>query len=291
MTDRTATPRVGLIGGSGLYTLPGLRVQEEARLPTPFGDPSDAFVLGEMSGVPVVFLARHGRGHRIAPSEINFRANLWGMKRLGVDAVLSVSACGSMKEQYRPTDVVLPDQLIDRTTRRVSTFFGDGCVAHVSLAHPICASLHETLRAAAASLGAVVHAKGTYIGIEGPQFSTLAESRLYRSWDVDVIGMTNVQEAKLAREAEICYATMNLVTDYDCWNEAEQAVTVDAILGVLEANADAANRILARAVEQVDRGRGCACRDALRFALLTRREDVPEETRRRLSLLTEKYWS
>ena len=281
--------RVGLVGGSGLYTLPGLTVEREEHLTTPFGDPSDAFVLGTLSGVPVAFLSRHARGHRITPSEINYRANVWGFRKLGCDALLSVSACGSMKLEYRPTDVVLPDQMIDRTTRRVSTFFGDGLVAHVSLAHPVCPSLRASLRSAAAKDGARVHDGGVYVCIEGPHFSSLAESNLYRSWGVDVIGMTNATEAKLAREAELCYATMNLVTDYDCWHAEEEAVSVEAILEVLRKNAEAANRILAGAVTAVDAARTCGCRDALRFALLTRREDVPPATRERLSLFTAKY--
>jgi 5'-methylthioadenosine phosphorylase len=285
-----ARRRVGLIGGSGLYDLPGLSTTGEVRLETPFGDPSDAFFLGELDGVPVVFLARHGRGHRLLPSEINFRANVWGFRKLGCDALISASACGSMKESYRPTDIVLPDQFIDRTHRRIATFFGDGCVAHVSLAHPVCPHLLEALDLAGREKGARVHTGGTYLGMEGPQFSTKAESWLYRSWGVDVIGMTNVQEAKLCREAEICYATMALVTDYDCWHEDEQAVTVETILDVLRANAATANAVLAAAVSRIDAARGCACRAALRDAVLTRREDVPEEAQARLSLLMERYW-
>lgn len=282
--------RIGLIGGSGLYGLPGLLTTSEVRLETPFGKPSDAYVVGELSGTPVAFLARHGRKHDILPSEINFRANVWGFKELGCDALISASACGSMKEAYRPTDLVLPDQFVDRTHRRVASFFGDGCVAHVSLAHPVCPHLLETLDRTACERGARVHTGGIYLGMEGPQFSTKAESFLYRSWGVDVIGMTNVQEAKLCREAEICYATMALVTDYDCWHEEEQAVTVEAILEVLRANAGTANSVLAAAVPRIDAVRRCVCREALRFAVLTRREDVPEPTRKRLSLLMEKYW-
>ena len=283
-------PRVGLIGGSGLYDLPGLSTTSEVRLSTPFGEPSDVFIVGELGGVPVAFLARHGRKHGLLPSEINFRANVWGFRKLGCDALISASACGSMKESYRPTDIVLPDQFIDRTHRRLATFFGDGCVAHVSLARPVCPHLLEVLDATARERGARVHTGGTYLGVEGPQFSTLAESYLYRSWGVDVIGMTNVQEAVLCREAEICYATMALVTDYDCWHEEEQAVTVETILEVLRANAGTANAVLAAAVPRIDAARRCSCREALRFAVLTRREDVPEPTKKRLSLLMEKYW-
>jgi len=288
MTGRRG--RIGLIGGSGLYDLPGLVTTSEVRLETPFGEPSDAFVVGELSGTPVAFLARHGRKHRLLPSDINFRANVWGFKELGCDALISGSACGSMKEAYRPTDLVLPDQFVDRTHRRVATFFGEGCVAHVSLAHPVCPHLVRTLDQAAREAGARVHTGGVYLGMEGPQFSTKAESLLYRSWGVDVIGMTNVQEAKLCREAEICYATMALVTDYDCWHEEEQAVNVETILAVLRKNAGTANAVLAAAVRRIDAARECACREALRFAVLTRPEDVPEPTRRRLSLLMEKYW-
>jgi len=282
--------RVGLVGGSGLYTLPGLTNTSEVDLATPFGDPSDSYVTGELSGVPVAFLARHGRGHRILPTEINYRANIWGFKTLGCDALISASACGSMKEAYKPTDIVLPDQFVDRTTSRVSSFFGGGCVAHVSLAHPVCPSLLDLLERAGRAEGATVHRGGVYLCMEGPQFSSRAESFLYRSWGIDVIGMTNAQEAKLAREAELCYATVNLVTDYDCWHEAEEAVTVDAVLAVLKQNAEMANRILITAVQAVDAARGCGCRDALRYALLTRPEDVPAETRERLALLVERYW-
>jgi 5'-methylthioadenosine phosphorylase len=282
--------RIGLIGGSGLYDVPGLVTTSEVRLETPFGEPSDAYVVGDLSGAPVAFLARHGRKHRILPSEINFRANVWGFKELGCDALISASACGSMKEAYRPTDLVLPEQFVDGTHRRVATFFGDGCVAHVSLAHPVCPHLLERLDRTARERGARVHTGGIYLGMEGPQFSTKAESYLYRSWGVDVIGMTNVQEAKLCREAEICYATMALVTDYDCWHEEEQAVTVETILEVLRTNAGTANAILAAAVPRIDAERRCACREALKFAVLTRREDVPESTRKRLSLLMGKYW-
>jgi 5'-methylthioadenosine phosphorylase len=282
--------RIGLIGGSGLYSLPGLVSTSEIAVETPFGKPSDVYVMGELSGVPVAFLARHGRKHSILPSEINFRANVWGFKKLGCDALLSASACGSMKEAYRPTDLVLPDQFIDRTYRRISTFFGDGCVAHVSLARPVCPGLLDTLDRSARSLGARVHTGGTYLGMEGPQFSTRAESELYRTWGVDVIGMTNVQEAKLCREAEICYATMALVTDYDCWNEDHQAVSVEAVIGVLHRNAETANRILSDTVKAIDPARSCTCRDALSSAILTRPEDVPVATRARLELLMEKYW-
>ncbi len=280
--------RVGLVGGSGLYALPGLTVEEELRLETPFGEPSDAYVLGRMGDVPVAFLSRHGRGHRILPSEINFRANVWGFRKLGCDALLSASACGSMQLEYRPTDIVLPDQFIDRTTRRVATFFGDGCVAHVSFAHPVCPHLVHALAAAGEAEKARVHRGGTYLCMEGPQFSTKAESALYRSWGVDVIGMTNATEAKLCREAEICYASMALVTDYDCWHEELQAVTVEAVLEVLHRNAETANRVLAAAVRAIPPDRACGCRTALANAVLTNPDAIPPATRERLALLLER---
>jgi 5'-methylthioadenosine phosphorylase len=282
--------RVGLVGGSGLYSLPSLVVSEEVRVTTPWGDPSDTFAVGELTGTPVAFLARHKRGHTLLPSEINFRANVWGFKTLGCDALISASACGSMREDFRPADVVLPDQFIDRTRLRPSTFFGGGCVAHVSMAHPVCPHLLDVLAAEASRRGVRAHSGGTYLCMEGPQFSTRAESLLYRSWGVDVIGMTNAQEARLCREAEICYASMALVTDYDCWNEEEQAVTVEAVLGTLAANAATANGVLAGAIPNVNGKRECGCRDALRFAVLTRKEDVPEKTRERLRPLLGRYW-
>lgn len=284
-------PRLGLIGGSGLYALAALRDAREVRLETPWGAPSDAYVLGRLGETQVAFLPRHGRAHTILPSELNARANVWGFKKLGCDALISVSACGSMREELPPTSVVLPDQFIDRTRHRVSTFFGDGCVAHVSLAHPVCPSLSDALEAAGARLGTSVRRGGTYLCMEGPQFSTRAESLLYRSWGVDVIGMTNAPEAKLCREAEICYATVNLVTDFDCWNEEHQAVTVEAVLSVLAANAKTANRLVLEAAGAVDPGRSCGCRSALKYAVLTRKEDVPEATRERLGILLSKYWS
>ena len=226
---------IGVIGGSGLYEIDGIRVLEERSLETPFGEPSDSFIVGDIEGQRVVFLSRHGRGHRKLPTEINFRANIFGMKLLGVEQIVSASAVGSMKEEYRPTDLVLPDQFIDRTRHRPDTFFGDGIAAHVSLASPICAESMDVLSHSARDAGATVHVGGTYLCMEGPQFSTRAESFLYRSWGVDVIGMTNLQEARLAREAEICYVTLALVTDYDCWHETEGPVTVEQIIGYLAA--------------------------------------------------------
>jgi 5'-methylthioadenosine phosphorylase len=268
--------------------LPGLKITDEVALSTPFGKPSDSYFLGTLSSVPVAFLARHGRHHHLLPSEINYRANIWGFRHLGCSWLLSASACGSMKEAYRPTDIVLPDQFLDLTKRRVSTFFGDGCVGHVSFSHPVSPVLLDALEAAARAEGAAVHRGGTYVCMEGPQFSTKAESLVYRSWGVDVIGMTNATEAKLSREAGIAYASMCLVTDYDCWHEEEVPVSVEAVLAVLEANAATANRVLAAAVRLLEPARPSDCADALAFAILTPPARVPSRTRRRLALLTEK---
>ena len=273
------TARIGILGGSGLYDMPGLSAREERRIPTPFGDPSDAIVLGELSGIPVAFLARHGRGHRISPSEVPYRANVYAFKTLGCDAILSASAVGSLREDLAPSHVCVPDQFIDRTRSRVDTFFREGIVGHVSLADPVCPSVSAVLAASARSAGAVVHEGGTYVCMEGPPFSTRAESHLYRSWGASVIGMTNLTEAKLAREAEICYGTMALVTDYDCWREATEDVSVDAVLAVLRGNAEMAGRALRDAVARVDPARRCGCRDALRFAIVTDPALVPERVR------------
>jgi 5'-methylthioadenosine phosphorylase len=282
--------RLGLVGGSGLYNLPGVEISEEVRLRTPFGAPSDSYFLGKLSGVPVAFLARHGHHHRLLPSEINYRANVWGFRSLGCHYLISASACGSMKKRYRPTDIVLPDQFLDLTKHRASTFFGGGCAAHVSLSHPVSAHLLDALEAAAREERAVVHRGGTYVCMEGPQFSTKSESLLFRSWGVDVIGMTNATEAKLCREAGVDYASMALVTDYDCWHEEEAAVTVEAVLAVLRQNAATANRVLAAAVRRLDPERPSDSRDALKFAILTHPENVPAGTKGRLKLLAEGVW-
>jgi len=280
--------RIGLVGGSGLYSLPGLKITDEVALRTPFGSPSDSYLLGTLSSVPVAFLARHGRHHSFLPTEINYRANIWGFRKLGCSWLLSASACGSMKRAYRPTDIVLPDQFIDLTKHRISTFFGGGCVGHVSFAHPVSAVLLDALASAAKSEGAVCHRGGTYACIEGPQFSTKAESSLYRSWGVDVIGMTNATEAKLCREAGIGYASMALVTDYDCWHEEEAAVSVEAVLAVLERNAGTANRVLANAVRHLDPDRPSDCADALSWAVLTSKERISPAAARRLALFLKK---
>ena len=284
-----ARAEIGILGGSGLYAFDGLEGAREVRVPTPFGEPSDALVLGRLEGREVAFLARHGRAHRILPGEINYRANLYAMKSLGVTRILSASAVGSMREEVHPRDVVLPEQFLDRTRGRISTFFGDGVAAHVAFADPICEPTRRVLLEAAREGGARAHDGGTYLCMEGPAFSTRAESRLYRSWGVDVIGMTNLQEAKLAREAEICYATLALVTDFDCWHEEEDDVSVEALLGNLRANAAVAERTLRRAVATLPPGRSCACGDALRFALITPAEAIPAPARERLAAILGKY--
>jgi 5'-methylthioadenosine phosphorylase len=287
---------IGVIGGSGLYEMDGLHEVRELVVATPFGKPSDALVLGTLDtdrtggeGVRVAFLSRHGRGHRLSPSEINYRANIYALKSVGVGRVISVSAVGSMKEHMRPGDVVLPNQFIDLTKRRSSTFFDQGVAAHVAFSDPVCARLAAALHKATQEAGATVHAQGTYLCIEGPQFSTRAESMLYRQWGVDVIGMTNLPEAKLAREAELCYATMALVTDYDCWHEHEAAVTVEGILETLRKNIALAKRVLRTALTVAAEPRTCVCRRALESALVTAPSRIPASARKRLALLIGKY--
>ncbi len=280
---------IGIIGGSGLYAMPGLTKVREERVITPFGEPSDAFILGELEGRNVAFLARHGRGHRIQPSELNFRANILAMKMLGVERILSVSAVGSLKEEHKPTDFVIPDQFIDRTYARISTFFGEGIVAHVGFGDPVCATVADVFKKACDAVGVVAKSSGTYICMEGPQFSTRAESNLYRSWGADVIGMTNLQEAKLAREAEICYATMAMVTDYDCWREGHDDVTVEQIVAVLHQNAENAAKVVRSAVAAMPTAKTCGCGDALKHAILTDRKAIPPATRKKLAILLDKY--
>ncbi|MDR4472584.1 MAG: S-methyl-5'-thioadenosine phosphorylase [Nitrospira sp.] len=288
-SKKTAQAAIGIIGGSGLYNIDGLERVREVRVRTPFGAPSDALVLGVLDGVRIAFLSRHGRGHRINPGSINYRANIYALKSLGVKQVISVSAVGSMKEAIRPGDVVLPDQFIDLTKRRISTFFDDGIVAHVGFGEPVCASVADALEAAGRAAGARLHRGGTYVCMEGPQFSTKAESRLYRQWGVDVIGMTNMPEAKLAREAELCYATMALATDYDCWHETEEAVTVEAILATLHKNVALAKQVLKTVVPKLVSDRACACHQALGNALVTAPDHMSASARRRLSLLIAPY--
>jgi 5'-methylthioadenosine phosphorylase len=280
---------IGVIGGSGLYRMEGLERIREVEVKTPFGKPSGKLVRGWLAGVELVFLPRHGPGHRWLPTEVNFRANTFAMKKMGVERIISVSAVGSLREEIAPGHVVIPDQFIDRTTRRPSTFFGRGLVAHVSLADPFCKDLSGILASAANAEGAKVHAGGTYLCMEGPQFSTRAESHLYRSWGAHVIGMTNLQEAKLAREAEICFGTLALATDYDCWNESAGDVEIDHVLAVLKQNVDLAQRTIRLAVTQLSSARSCACASALKDAIITERARIPKRLRAELRPLIGKY--
>jgi 5'-methylthioadenosine phosphorylase len=282
---------IGIIGGSGLYDMAELSDRDTITLTTPFGDPSGPYVVGTLRGRRVAFLARHGEGHRLMPSELNYRANIFGMKMLGVGSILSASAVGSLREDVKPLDIVVPDQFFDRTRGRISTFFGRGLVAHVAFSHPICSVLSRIVSEHAVRVGATVHRGGTYVCMEGPQFSTVAESTLYRQWGMDIIGMTNLQEAKLAREAEICYVTIALVTDYDCWHPDHDSVTVEMIIRNLTQNAEMARRIIAEAVEEIAVERTCPCATALATAIITRRDAIPAETRRELGPIVGKYLS
>lgn len=280
---------VGVIGGSGLYEMQELTDVRFVHVETPWGHPSDDFLVGNLGDIRMIFLPRHGRGHRIMPSEINFRANIYGMKKLGVEWIISVSAVGSMKQEIAPGHVVIPFQFFDHTKRRVSTFFGDGIVAHVSMADPVCPVLSDVLHRASRKSGATVHKDGTYICIEGPQFSSRAESNIYRKWGVDVIGMTNMPEAKLAREAEICYATLALSTDYDCWHEGHADVTVDKIIETLTKNVELARRIIKEAVPMIPEKRRCTCSNALQDAIITTKDAISEEAKKRFNILIERY--
>jgi len=289
MSERDQKIEIGIVGGSGLYEMAELTDRNERTVDTPFGPPSGPYVVGTLRGKRVAFLARHGKGHVLLPSEINYRANIYGFKVLGVERILSASAVGSLKEEYKPLDIVVPDQFFDRTKGRISTFFGRGLVAHVGFAHPFCSVLSKIAGDSVQAVGATVHRGGTYVNMEGPQFSTLAESKLYRSWGMDVIGMTNLQEAKLAREAEICYTTLALVTDYDCWHPDHDSVTVDLIVANLLQNAKTAQRAIAEAVGRISEARTCPCKDALATAIITRPEHVPEQTKRDLAPIVGKY--
>ena len=281
---------IGIIGGTGLYSVPGFEGQEEVFIETPFGRPSDRYVVGTLAGRQVAFLARHGPGHRILPSELNFRANIYGMKSLGVERIISLSAVGSLKEEHRPLDFIIPDQFYDRTRGRASTFFGEGIAVHIGFADPVCPEVADVVAFACRRAGVNAKTGGTYLCMEGPAFSTKAESNMYRSWGMDVIGMTNLQEAKLAREAEICYATVAMVTDYDCWHVDHDAVTVDQIVARLAKNAENACKVVAEAVAMMPAGRGCKCGSALASAILTDRNLVPEATRAKLGILIGKYF-
>jgi 5'-methylthioadenosine phosphorylase len=280
---------IGVIGGSGLYEMEGLTQVKAVKVSTPFGRPSDDYLIGTLFGRRVAFLPRHGRGHRIMPSDINYRANIFGMKKLGVERIISVSAVGSMKEEIKPGDIVIPDQFYDHTKHRRSTFFGDGIVAHVGMADPVCAELGDILVDAGATAGAAVHRGGTYLCMEGPQFSTRAESLIYRTWNADVIGMTNATEAKLAREAELCYSTIALATDYDCWHHSEEAVTVEAVLAVMKKNIETSKTMIREAVRMLPPSRRSPCGGALRNTIMTPEKLVPAKTKRDLAPIIGKY--
>ena len=285
-----AKAKIGVIGGSGLYEIEeGLTNAEEVWVSTPFGQPSDAITIGDLEGTRVAFLPRHGKGHRISPTELPVRANIYALKSLGVEWIISISAAGSLKEEIHPLDVLIPDQLIDRTRSRANTFFGDGLVAHVGFADPFCPVLSQILNQTAKEVGANVHYGGTYLVMEGPPFSTRAESNLYRSWGADVIGMTALPEAKLAREAEICYATLAFVTDYDCWREATEIVTIEMVIDNLQRNIDMSKRILKRVVTEIPEKRECQCATALKYAIVTAPEIIPISVKEKLHLLIGKY--
>lgn len=286
---KTEAVSIGVIGGSGLYEMEGLTRVRTVRVSTPFGKPSDDYIIGTLHGKRVAFLPRHGRGHRIMPSDINYRANIFGMKKLGVERIISVSAVGSMKEEIKPGDIVIPDQFYDHTKHRRSTFFGNGVVAHVGMADPVCAELGKILIDAGARVGATVHRGGAYLCMEGPQFSTRAESLIYRNWNVAVIGMTNATEAKLAREAEICYSTIALATDYDCWHHSEEAVTVEAVLAVMKHNVETSKAMIREAVQMLDRSRPCSCGDSLRNTIMTPAKLIPAKTKKDLAPLIGRY--
>jgi 5'-methylthioadenosine phosphorylase len=280
---------VGVIGGSGLYEMEGLEQVRTVSLKTPFGDPSDSFITGRLEGVKVAFLPRHGKGHRIQPSSLNFRANIYGMKKLGVQWIIGVSAVGSMKESIHPGDMVIPDQFIDQTKGRPSTFFTDGIVGHIGFADPVCPVLSQVLFDAGKEVGATVHKDGTYICIEGPQFSTRAESRLYRTWDVDIIGMTNLPEARLAREAEICYSTIAFATDYDCWHEGAEDVSIGEVLRILAQSTKTAKRSIRQAIHHLPEKRECLCANALKYGLITAQKYISEKTKKDLEPIIGKY--
>ncbi len=280
---------VGVIGGSGLYEMEGLKNVKEVKIKTPFGSPSDAYITGKLGEVKMVFLPRHGRGHRLLPSELNYRANIYGMKKIGVEWIISVSAVGSMREDIKPGHIVVADQFFDRTKGRASTFFGNGIVGHVEFANPVCHNLSNVLYEAGNNVGATIHKGGTYICIEGPQFSTRAESKIYRKWGVDVIGMTNIPEAKLAREAEICYATLALSTDYDCWHETEESVTVEMILDTLKKNVATAKAIIKEAVPKIAGYRECKCATAMKYAVVSDRKKIPAKVKKDLKIILGKY--
>ena len=282
--------KIGIIGGSGLYVIDGITRIEKIRIETPFGNPSDEFISGNLEGKEIVFLPRHGRGHKILPSELNYRANIYAMKKLGVERIISVSAVGSLKEEVKPQDFVLADQFVDRTNQaRKTTFFGQGVVAHIGFAEPVCPVLSETLFEAAKGLGLTIHPKGTYLNMEGPAFSTRAESKLYKSWGMDVIGMTNMPEARLAREAEICYVSLAMVTDYDCWYAKEETVSVDLIIQNMRKNIQNAKKLIKSAITRIPQKRDCLCAQALKDAIITQVKEIPGEVRKNLNIIIGRY--
>jgi len=282
-------PKLGIIGGSGVYDIDGVTNKKWVKIDTPFGDPSDEFLLAKFNHMDVVFLPRHARGHKISPSEINYRANIYGMKSLGVEKIVSITACGSLKEDLKPLDFVVPNQFIDRTRHRKDTFFDQGVVAHVSFAEPVCSELASIVYSCAKDCQANVHKGGTYINMEGPQFSTLAESNLYRSWGVDIIGMTNLTEARLAREAEICFATLAAITDYDCWHPEAASVTIEVILDNLNKNVEVSKKIISKVLSVITDERECGCKDALKFAIVTDPKVIPQATKNNLNIIARKY--
>jgi 5'-methylthioadenosine phosphorylase len=288
-TTKLEVVRIGVIGGSGLYEMEGLTQVKTVKVSTPFGKPSDDYIIGTLYGKRVAFLPRHGRGHRIMPTDINYQANIYGMKKLGVERIISVSAVGSMKEEIKPGDIVIPDQFYDHTKQRRSTFFGNGVVAHLGMAEPVCIHLSEILAQSGIAVGATVHRGGTYLCMEGPQFSTRAESLTYRKWDVDVIGMTNATEAKLAREAEICYSTIALATDYDCWHHSEEAVTVEAVLAVMKKNIETSKAMIREAVRTLPETRSCGCGESLRNTIMTPEKLIPVKAKKDLAPIIGKY--
>ena len=282
--------KIGIIGGSGLYKIEGIKIKDERKINTPFGDPSDEYIIGELSGKEVIFLPRHGHGHRISPSAINYRANIYGMKKLGVGTIISISACGSLREELKPLDFVLPLQFVDRTNQaRKYTFFDEGIVTHIGFAKPVCSRLAKIIHKAAVDNGLTAHLGGTYLNMEGPQFSTLAESNLYRSWGLDIIGMTNMSEARLSREAEICYVTLAAVTDYDCWHETAESVTVDVIIENLRKNVENSKKILKDAISHIDASADCGCKNSLKHAILTDRRSISATTKKKLDIIIGKY--
>lgn len=283
-------PKIGIIGGSGLYQIDGLKDVREVKVDTPFGEPSDNYIIGNLEGVEVAFLARHKRGHTIMPTELNYRANIYGMKKLGVERVISISAVGSFKKELRPLDIVLPDQFVDRTNQaRKTTFFGNGIVAHISFAEPVCSDLRKIIYDAGKKLDVKIHDRGTYLNMEGPAFSTKAESYLYKSWGMDIIGMTNMPEARLSREAELCFATISLITDYDSWHEDEEPVTIDMVISNLCKNVETAKKLIKEIVPCLKSERNCGCKDSLKYAIITDKKLIPESVKQKLDIIIGKY--